>query len=311
MAPRHDGGYRGEHETQVPEQYGGRSRDSGRGWGWFRRRPEEEWDRPQHPESGRFGGEEQQDYPRFGESRSRRDFERDDSDLGTYAGRGYEESGWERGGGRGFTESGGWGRESFEGSQTEPRRRWSRGGYGEREADPAFERRHASDWSGERGFGGYGDAFGGHQRGSRLGETSRAGYGGFQGFERGSRRWSDDEMTWGGRGREAGRFTGRGPKGYQRSDDRIREEICDLLTADPDIDPSEVTVVVRSCEVTLEGTVDDRQAKRHVEDVAESVAGVRQVHNRLQVQTQAGRPGGELGSSRAGNGGRTTSGQRE
>jgi hypothetical protein len=30
-----------------------------------------------------------------------------------------------------------------------------------------------------------------------------------------------------------GRHRGRGPKGYTRSDDRIREEVCDRLTDDP------------------------------------------------------------------------------
>jgi hypothetical protein len=29
------------------------------------------------------------------------------------------------------------------------------------------------------------------------------------------------------------RHRGRGPKGYTRSDDRIREEVCDRLTDDP------------------------------------------------------------------------------
>ena len=85
-----------------------------------------------------------------------------------------------------------------------------------------------------------------------------------------------------------GRFAGRGPKGYRRSDQRLEEEICDRLTADPDIDASEVTVKVKDGEVTLEGCVFDRQTKRGAEDCVESVSGVRQVHNRLRVEAGEG-----------------------
>lgn len=85
-----------------------------------------------------------------------------------------------------------------------------------------------------------------------------------------------------------GRFAGRGPKGYRRSDERIREEICDLLTEDPEIDASEVTVTVENGEVTLEGCVADRQMKRDAEDCIESISGVRQVHNRLRNEPMGG-----------------------
>lgn len=81
-----------------------------------------------------------------------------------------------------------------------------------------------------------------------------------------------------------GRFAGLGPKGYQRSDERLREEICDRLTADPDIDASGLTVTVKDSEVTIEGRVADRQMKRGAEDCIENISGVRQVHNRLRVE---------------------------
>lgn len=81
-----------------------------------------------------------------------------------------------------------------------------------------------------------------------------------------------------------GRHAGRGPKGYQRSDDRIREDINERLTQHPDIDATEIDVVVASGEVTLSGTVDHRRTKRLAEDVAEGVSGVRDVHNQIRVQ---------------------------
>src|SRR5687768_5171077 len=45
-----------------------------------------------------------------------------------------------------------------------------------------------------------------------------------------------------GRSESFGRYAGRGPKGYQRSDERIKEEVCDRLTADPDVDALEIEV---------------------------------------------------------------------
>jgi hypothetical protein len=80
-----------------------------------------------------------------------------------------------------------------------------------------------------------------------------------------------------------GRFTGKGPKGYQRSDDRIREDVSDVLERHGEIDASDIEVHVQSGEVTLAGTVHDRFAKRLAEDVIENLSGIKQVHNRLRV----------------------------
>jgi osmotically-inducible protein OsmY len=75
---------------------------------------------------------------------------------------------------------------------------------------------------------------------------------------------------------------GRGPKGYQRSDTRIHEEVCDRLTYS-DVDAENVEVTVANGEVTLAGTVRDRWDKRRAEDLAEEVAGVREVHNSIRI----------------------------
>lgn len=90
-----------------------------------------------------------------------------------------------------------------------------------------------------------------------------------------------------------GTFTGRGPRGYQRSDDRVREDVCERLTQDPWIDASDVEVNVRGGEVTLSGSVRDRGDKRQAEDLAERVSGVREVHNNLRVAGWEGSPGRE------------------
>ncbi|WP_437634387.1 BON domain-containing protein [Sorangium sp. So ce854] len=77
---------------------------------------------------------------------------------------------------------------------------------------------------------------------------------------------------------------GRGPKGYKRSDARIQEDVCEMLSDRDDIDVSDVTVRVENNEVTLEGTVPQRHHKRIIELVAEGVRGVEDVHNRIRVQ---------------------------
>ena len=84
-----------------------------------------------------------------------------------------------------------------------------------------------------------------------------------------------------------GTYSGRGPKDYQRSDDRVREEICDCMTDDPLLDASEITVAVNNGEVILSGTVTSRDQKRRAEDVAERISGVKDVANQLRVSREA------------------------
>jgi hypothetical protein len=84
-------------------------------------------------------------------------------------------------------------------------------------------------------------------------------------------------------GAPKGAFAGRGPRGYRRSDERISEDVCQALTDDPDVDASNIEVKVQDGEVTLTGTVDSRRIKRHTEDLAESVTGVKEIHNQLRI----------------------------
>jgi hypothetical protein len=128
------------------------------------------------------------------------------------------------------------------------------------------------------GQGGYGQGGFGQGLGpSGFGQEQEYGYG------RG-----DYERGFGGRGFGSssvtgGRFVGRGPKGYRRSDERIREEINEELTRNPEVDASEIEVQVQNSEVTLNGKVEDRHQKRLAEDLAERCSGVNDVHNQLKV----------------------------
>ena len=84
-------------------------------------------------------------------------------------------------------------------------------------------------------------------------------------------------------------FFGKGPKGYKRSDDRICEDVCEALYNDRHVDASEIEVKVKDGEVTLSGTAPSRFMKRHAEDCAENVSGVKDVRNEIRVQSTTDR----------------------
>jgi osmotically-inducible protein OsmY len=86
-------------------------------------------------------------------------------------------------------------------------------------------------------------------------------------------------------GRNRSSYRGRGPKNYTRSDDRIREDVNDRLSDSYYLDASDIEVKVENGEVTLDGTVQNRQSKRMAEDLAEEVSGVKHVQNNLRVQS--------------------------
>lgn len=94
--------------------------------------------------------------------------------------------------------------------------------------------------------------------------------------------WAHREGSTGYTGAGAG-HRGKGPSTYQRSDERIRELVCEALTEDDRIDASNIEVSVKNGEVTLSGTVEDRPMKRASEDVVEAISGVKDVQNQVRV----------------------------
>jgi hypothetical protein len=93
---------------------------------------------------------------------------------------------------------------------------------------------------------------------------------------------------------EQGEHRGRGPRGYQRSDARIQEDVCECLTDDHFIDASNIEVNVQHGIVTLTGSVQSRTEKRRAEDLIDQLSGVRDVNNSLVV---GGRPQSSSGSN--------------
>jgi osmotically-inducible protein OsmY len=183
------------------------------------------------------------------------------------------------------------------------------GGYGGSGGGSRYSGGYGGSYGSSGGYGSgrsYGTAgYGGTNVGGRLyGEgygPTRAGESGYRDYgsrdrhgseERGFLERAGDEIaSWFGdedaeRRRRMDHHSGRGPKGYTRSDERIREDVSDRLTDDPHIDASEIEVAVSNGEVTLTGKVNERFAKRHAEDIAERVSGVRHVQNNVRVNEQ-------------------------
>ena len=157
---------------------------------------------------------------------------------------------------------------------------------------------------GQHRSGQYGSGFAGNQRQGRALQGSMprdyaGGYGNrdYRGQGQDDRNWLDkagDEVaSWFGDDEASRRrdmdkgHSGKGPKGYARSDDRIRDDINDRLTYDRHIDASHISVEVKDGEVTLSGTITSRMDKRHAEDLAEDISGVKHVQNNLRVADAA------------------------
>jgi len=155
------------------------------------------------------------------------------------------------------------------------------------------ERGWGRGWGYSGGYGAGAGYMGGRPEWSGSGGYEPSGYGfsppGWSGPERGGRHEYDAER-W-NRSARGGALTGphagRGPRGYQRSDERIREDVCECMCRSGDLDASDIEVRVSNAEVTLLGTVRDRQDKRLAEDLADQVSGVREIHNQLRVNQGA------------------------
>ncbi|WP_293907946.1 BON domain-containing protein [Phenylobacterium sp.] len=170
------------------------------------------------------------------------------------------------------------------------------GGYGEghrfgsREADERWARemrRPAAGGTGGDGYDrGYGDAgrAEGHEpfedRAREAGEfVRRTGQRVSNWFSNVASEDGDTQRHEGHRGAR-----GLGPKGYERSDERISDDAHQRLTDDHHLDARDIEVAVSGGEVTLSGLVENRHAKHHAEHIVEDVSGVRHVQNNLRIK---------------------------
>lgn len=86
--------------------------------------------------------------------------------------------------------------------------------------------------------------------------------------------------VWGG----TGRIARRGSVGTSAADQRIQDDVCERLAQLPDLDPTDVVVMVHDGRVTLEGTIPAGYMHPRIADLANDVEGVVQVDNRVRVQ---------------------------
>lgn len=95
------------------------------------------------------------------------------------------------------------------------------------------------------------------------------------------------DMGVGERLDDRGPHYGKGPKGYQRSDTRIHEDVCEAIAQQGHIDATDVEVKVERGIVTLTGTVHERHDKRGLEQLVEHTLGVEDVHNQIRLARSA------------------------
>ncbi|HSN69394.1 MAG TPA: BON domain-containing protein, partial [Thermoanaerobaculia bacterium] len=70
---------------------------------------------------------------------------------------------------------------------------------------------------------------------------------------------------------------GRGPRGYQRPDERILDDAHDRLERDGWVDATDIELSIDAGEISLRGTVETREMRRRAEAIVDSISGVRHV----------------------------------
>lgn len=167
------------------------------------------------------------------------------------------------------------------------------------------------DESQDRGFGQanrhdhtYGEAY----RGERQG-VGNASYSNSRSYSSGREDFGSNSRMAGGWNEQSQQRShyGKGPKGYKRSDDRIKEDVHEALTWNNEVDASEIEVEVKEGEVTLSGSVVDRRTKRLAEELIEDISGVHDVSNQLKIKKEATK---ESGSAEEGRDSKATSSKK-
>lgn len=94
---------------------------------------------------------------------------------------------------------------------------------------------------------------------------------------------ANEHNYWAGYDEDHTSQPGKAPEDT-RSDARIREHVCAVLSEDAHVDAREIAVRVENGEATLSGTVDDRSTSRRVEDLVAEIGGVDAVRNNLCIK---------------------------
>lgn len=262
------GGYEGQDFGDRPEYQ--QSQSAGRqGEGWS--------------QSGGWGGSDPQSFRGGGSRQEGQGSFQHQQGYGQSQGGGYESEEF----GRGY----GGGQERYYG-QSNPRPASPRYEHGGRQqgygGGQGYGQQYGQSFGQGGDYGQSGSGYGGGQQyggqqfgGQQFGAQGGSGQYGMPG-QQGSQRFG--QQTQSNRNR-------RGPKDFVRSDERIREAVCERLSEEDSIDISEVSVNVKEGCVTLEGTVPERRMRHTIEDIADNCWGVKDVENHVRVQSQYGQSG--------------------
>ena len=77
---------------------------------------------------------------------------------------------------------------------------------------------------------------------------------------------------------------GKGPKGYQRSVARIKDDACEILARDFELDASGITVDLEERVLVLRGEVASRRDKRRAEWLLEELPGIDDIKNLISIK---------------------------
>lgn len=86
--------------------------------------------------------------------------------------------------------------------------------------------------------------------------------------------------------RQSQDLSGRGPKGWKLSDEKLRERVSEVLLHSHDVDPSNLEVVVEDRVVYLRGSIKSKGMRRVAEDLVASIPGVEDVFTQLKIEEQ-------------------------
>lgn len=81
-------------------------------------------------------------------------------------------------------------------------------------------------------------------------------------------------------------FFGKGPRNWTRSDQRIKEDVCEELYDSPYVDASDIEVQVDNGIVTLKGWVNTREEKIEAVHCIEGLIGVKEIRNELMMRNR-------------------------
>lgn len=79
-------------------------------------------------------------------------------------------------------------------------------------------------------------------------------------------------------------YFGKGPKGYSRSPERIKDDACERLARDFELDASEISVELEDHVLVLKGEVASRRDKRRAEWVLEELPGIEDIRNLITIK---------------------------